>query len=535
MTGRVDKILSFTRGVLDRLCRASRFRAEALRAESMLRDVVDSMPEGLAIFDPEGRMVTCNDVFRKIFYDSAAYLVPGARYEDLLRYALSQGRNLDAKGREEEWLKERLDQFNNPGRSFERRLADGRWLQVTDRRMRNGGIASLRIDITALKQAEAARRKSDLQLREAIEAIPEGFMLFDAEDRLVLSNSRLDELYPLTASMHRPGNRFEDMLRDGLTHKQFPDALGREDAWLAERLAARRSMKSSIEQRQTDGRWVLIDEHRTGDGGWVGTRRDITEIKQREAELRKAKEEAEVASRAKSQFLSHMSHELRTSLNAIIGFSDLIHREINGPVGHASYLDYAANIHTSGEHLLTVVNDILDLSKIEAGRLVLSEDEIELSSLGASVIRMLSEQAKAAGLTMAAEIDPHLPHLMGDERLLRQVILNLLGNAIKFKLVGGRVSLDAALDADSALTISVSDTGIGIAAEDLARIMEPFGQVDSAFNGRHQGTGLGLPIAKKLTEAMGGKLTIESRLKVGTRVTLRFPAERLVVPLAAAV
>ncbi len=379
------------------------------------------------------------------------------------------------------------------------------------------------------------RRRAELRLREAIEAIPEGFMLFDADDRLVLSNSRLDQLYPNSAIMHRPGNSFEDMLRYGLLQGQFLDALGHEDEWLAERLEMRRAMNGSVEQRMTDGRWLLIDDHRTRDGGWVGTRRDITTIKQREAELREAKETAEIASRAKSEFLSHMSHELRTPLNTIIGFSDLIHREINGPLGHASYLDYAANIHTSGEHLLTVVNDILDLSKIEAGNLALSEDEIEISSLSASVIRMLGEQAKAAGLAMVAEIDADLPHLLGDERSLRQVIINLLGNAIKFTSAGGRISLNATLDAGGALTISVSDTGIGIAGEDLARIMEPFGQVEAAFSRRYQGTGLGLSIAKKLTEAMGGQLAIESQLRVGTRATLRFPAERLVMPLAAAV
>jgi signal transduction histidine kinase len=378
-------------------------------------------------------------------------------------------------------------------------------------------------------------RRAETRLREAIEAIPEGFMLFDADDRLVLSNNKLDELYPLTAAMHRPGNRFEDMLRKGLAQKQFLGALGREDEWVAERLQLRRTIKGSVEQSMTDGRWVLIDDHRTRDGGWVGTRRDITAIKLREAELLKAKEEAEVASQAKSEFLSHMSHELRTPLNAIIGFSELIQREINGPVGDASYLDYAANIHTSGEHLLTVVNDILDLSKIEAGRLVLSEDEIEIAALSASAIRMLGEQAKAAGLTIVTEIDAHLPRLLGDERALRQVLLNLLGNAIKFSFVGGCISLECALDADGGLTISVSDSGIGIAADDLARIMEPFGQVEEAFSRRYQGTGLGLPIAKRLTEAMSGQLTIESHLKVGTRVMLRFAAERLVMPLAAVV
>jgi two-component system cell cycle sensor histidine kinase PleC len=385
-------------------------------------------------------------------------------------------------------------------------------------------------DDTGIFEAQNRAERAEARLLEAIEAIPEGFLLFDAEDRLVLANSKVIEFYDVSREANKPGVRFEDILRYGLARGQYPRGVGREEEWLAERLKAHRELDQPLQQELPGNRWILVDERRTRDGGTVGTRTDITALKARETELRHAKEAAEVANRAKSEFLSNMSHELRTPLNAIIGFSDLIAEEAYGPSGHENYRQYAVDIRDSGQHLLAVVNDILDLSKIEAGKLALIDQEIDIPAVLASATRIMAKQADAAGLSLTLELPDRLPLLHGEERALRQIMLNLLANAIKFTSAGGHVALAALLEEAGSLAIIVSDTGIGIAADDLPRAMAPFGQLENPLDRRHQGTGLGLPIAKKLTEAMGGQFDIESTPGIGTKAVLRFPAARLVEP-----
>jgi signal transduction histidine kinase len=266
-------------------------------------------------------------------------------------------------------------------------------------------------DETSIYESQNRAKAAELRLLEAIESIPDGFMLFDADDRLVLCNKKIHEFYSLASSANVPGARFEDILRYGLERGQYSAAVGREEEWLTERLAAHREPHHPIEQELPGGRWILIDEMRTRDGGMVGTRTDITALKAREAELRQAKETAEVANRAKSEFLSNMSHELRTPLNAIIGFSDLIAQQTYGPCGHPNYVQYAIDIRGSGQHLLAVVNDILDLSKIEAGRLSLADEKIFVAAVMSSAARILATQAEAAGLTLELELPAGLPLL----------------------------------------------------------------------------------------------------------------------------
>ena len=420
-----------------------------------------------------------------------------------------------------------------PDGSVSHRRTSGRPFYDTAGKYR--GYRGTVTDETSQIEAQRRAEHAEMRLRDAIEVIPEGFIFFDADDRLMQLNSRALELYPLAAAGNVHGARFEDILRYGLAHGQYLDAIGREEEWLAERLRIHRELEYPIEQRLAGGRWLLIDERRTRDGGWVGTRTDITALKARENELRLAKEAAEVGSKAKSEFLANMSHELRTPLNAIIGFSDLIEREVYGPSGHPNYRQYAANIQDSGRHLLAVLNDILDLSKIEAGKLALVEHEIDLAAVVASVVRILAERAAAGGIIVKPEAEEGLPLMRADERALRQILLNLLSNSIKFTSPGGLVTVSLGREPEGGLAIVVADSGIGIAAEDLPRALEPFGQIDGSLARRHEGTGLGLPIARKLTEAMDGIFEIESATGAGTRVTLRFPPSRLVdMPAAAA-
>jgi signal transduction histidine kinase/HAMP domain-containing protein len=388
-------------------------------------------------------------------------------------------------------------------------------------------------DETAFFEAQTRAERAEARLLEALEAIREGFLLFDAEDRIVLYNSKILDFYRISGKGVVPGISFEGLLRYALANGQSPAASGHEENWLAERMKAHRECGNPTEQLLPDGRWLLVDERRTRDGGTVGTYTDITAIKTREAELRQAKNAAEVASHAKSEFLSNMSHELRTPLNAVIGFSDLIAQEAFGACGHPNYVQYAKDIRTSGQHLLGVVNDILDLSKIEAGKLALTDQEVDLPAVVSSAVRILSSEAETGRLTVKLRMAPDLPLLRGDERALRQILLNLIANSIKFTAPGGHVTIAAAREAAGPLSIVISDTGIGISAEDLPRAMEPFSQVENHLIRRRDGTGLGLPIARKLTEALGGDFAIESSLGQGTRVTLRFAAARLVEPPAA--
>ena len=239
-----------------------------------------------------------------------------------------------------------------------------------------------------------------------------------------------------------------------------------------------------------------------------------------------AKEMAEAASRAKSDFLANMSHELRTPLNAIIGFASIMRDGKFGPL-KKRYAEYAAMITDSGSHLLAIINDILDLAKAEANQLVLDEEEIELAHTVTLSMSILQDMSKRAGVVCTTDIQNDLPILVADAAKIRQIVINLLGNAIKFTNPGGMVRVVVRREADGAIAISVCDTGIGIPQDKIDLVLTPFGQVESVLARRHNGAGLGLPITKRLVELHGGTLTLESELGVGTTATIRLPRERL--------
>ncbi len=248
-------------------------------------------------------------------------------------------------------------------------------------------------------------------------------------------------------------------------------------------------------------------------------------------EAEAARAQAEGASRSKSEFLATMSHELRTPLNAVIGFSQVMMSETLGPIGTPQYRTYAKDIFDSGTHLLEIINDILDLSKAEAGKLDLDEDWTDLGDVVQATFRLVGPRADRAGIRLAMAAPSDLPSVWADERKLKQVLLNLVSNAVKFTLEGGRVDISLSFDARSGYLLTVEDTGIGIAAEDLQRILEPFVQVENSLTRRHQGSGLGLPLAVKMTELHGGQLAISSDLGRGTRVRLTLPPHRAAVEL----
>jgi PAS domain S-box-containing protein len=283
-----------------------------------------------------------------------------------------------------------------------------------------------------------------------------------------------------------------------------------------------------------------VRRHATGERVWVaesgravrdasgkilfyeGMIRDITRLKKAEREIVAAKETAEAASRAKSEFLANMSHELRTPLNAIMGFSEMMRLSVLGPLP-ARYAEYARDIHDSARHLLAVINDILDLAKIEAGQMPLRAEPVDTEVVLGDCVRLMRERAEKAELHLETTIARGTPRVLGDPTRLVQVLLNLLSNAVKFTPAGGRITVAAAPDGAS-VNISIADTGIGMSPEELAVALQPFGQVESSMTRRHQGTGLGLPLTKALVEGQSGRMRIESARGKGTRVEIWLPA-----------
>ncbi|HVT49922.1 MAG TPA: ATP-binding protein [Dongiaceae bacterium] len=382
----------------------------------------------------------------------------------------------------------------------------------------------------------------------------DGFGLFDAEDRVVLFNEAfIDEGSRKVIGSDPTGHTFEEIVRAFAEHDMpVTDPGFDRDAWIAARMECHRNPPSqAIEVQWSGGRWMRISERRTGDGGYVGVWTDITALKQRQAELQHAKErveaqapqlvaltetlmraqqEAESANRAKSRFLASMSHELRTPLNAILGFADLIRTEIYGRVEPARYREYIDLIHQSGSHLLSLINDVLDISKIEAGKMELDVAEMEGGALLDHASRLMRDMAERRGVELRTEAEIGCV-LHADERAVRQIMFNLLSNAIKFTPPGGHVQASVAAHGDG-VQIVVADSGIGMTPVDLEQAMKPYGQVRSEIAARSVGTGLGLPLSRSLVELHGGRLDVESEKGRGTTVKVWLPCvEALTVPI----
>ena len=371
------------------------------------------------------------------------------------------------------------------------------------------------------------RKRAEMRLADAIGNIPDGLVLWDADDRLVLRNEAIVRMDPEMGELMTPGISFADFISTRVKRGRIVSAVGHEKEYLRERVERHKNASGEpLVQKLANGRWVRLREQRTSEGGVVSTRTDITALKQREAELITAKSEAETANRAKSEFLASMSHELRTPLNAIIGFSDLLRSCLYGALNEKQ-TEYLNNIHHSGHHLLDLINDILDVSKVEAGRYELFEETIDPAEIIESCVTFLDVRAREKGITMICAYDNGLPRLHADQRAIKQVVLNLLTNAVKFNLPGGRVTVTTRIEPDGAYAIAVSDTGIGISAADQERIFMPFQQADPTVSRRVEGTGLGLWISKALVELHDGSIAIESEVGAGTTVTARLPANRV--------
>jgi len=388
------------------------------------------------------------------------------------------------------------------------------------------------------EQAQAAVRHIQARLTDAVESISQGFALFDTADRLVLCNRRYREiLYPGDSVPVKPGMPFEAIVRGAAESGRIREAVGRADAWVAERIAHHRHPTEPLIQQRADGRWVQITERETHDGGIVAIYADITDLKRAEFELRRAMEQAEEATRAKSQFLANMSHELRTPLNAVIGITEMLEEDAEDQ-GQEDFIEPLRRIRGAGNHLLQLINEILDLSKIEAGRLELHFEDIDVKALVDELAMTAAPLAEKNGNRLEIRCPKDIGRMRVDMTRVRQVMLNLLSNACKFT-EKGEVSLDVRgeQDDDGFLTFAVTDTGIGMNEEQMARLFQEFSQADSSTTRKYGGTGLGLAISRRLCRLMGGDVSVKSTPGVGSTFTASLPRqteEGLEAPSAAA-
>lgn len=394
-------------------------------------------------------------------------------------------------------------------------------------------ILSITEDRTEKRHHESVIARTEQRFRDAIENIEDGIALFDADEKLLQCNKRYIEMWPGIESVLDKDPTFPDIVEAVVRASRARNI----DSHIKARIAEFREGTATREIKLKDDRWVQSTQTKLSDGGTVITCTDISAIKERESRLLNAndkaldaKESAEVANRSKSEFLANMSHELRTPLNAIIGFSEIIKDMLLGRESFDQYLEYAKDIHDSGNHLLSLINDILDMSRIEAGKVELVEEAVSISDAVHSSIRLVEERAEQQGVRITSDFPEDLPALKADMRKLRQILINLLSNAVKFTEQDGEVSVSAERMDDGSICVSVRDTGIGIAKKDLQKVLEPFGQADAGLNRQFEGTGLGLTLTKALVELHGGTLALTSEQSgpdKGTLVAVNFPASRV--------
>ncbi len=404
-------------------------------------------------------------------------------------------------------------------------------------------ILGVALDVTEERMAQARALSAEARLNDAIESVSEAFVLWDRRGRLVMCNRNYREFFSLDPRVLKPGASramIQQVAEISVrAHRPAPEA-----------------SPGVREAEMMDGRWLQISERRTSDGGLVMTAADITAVKRQEearrrnelalqraivrleenggqlaelaAKYEQEKIRAQQANAAKSEFLANMSHELRTPLNAINGFSEMMARQMLGPLGDKRYVEYSQDIHDSGQHLLALINDILDMAKIEAGKHSLHLEDVDIANVAQEAVRLMRNRAEDGSLTLLVEM-ADLPPVEADHRAIKQVLLNLLSNAVKFTPRGGQVKVSARR-LQSGVQISVMDTGIGISKEDLARLAQPFQQVESQLAKTQQGTGLGLALSKSLVEMHEGRFEMASEPGRGTTVSFSLPIRQRQAP-----
>jgi signal transduction histidine kinase/DNA-binding response OmpR family regulator/putative methionine-R-sulfoxide reductase with GAF domain len=517
-------------------------QAEADSSRVQLGEAIEAISEGFALFDADDRLVMCNGVYREYFERVAEMVTPGTRFVEFMRKALERKMfplvedvdDVDA------WLKKVLERRAERKGTREQFIDGGIWLQISDYKTAEGGTVSTYTDVTELKNrqkkqqelieqlqvAHAEAEGARTQLFEAIEAIADGFALFDADDRLVMSNKVYKEYFSGVEDKVEPGTAWQDFFRAGIERGVFEIDADSAEGEL-ERTNTIRIEGRTILREFSDGRWLQITHHHTVDGGLVAIYSDITELKQREVQLgelvdnlAQARDQAMEATRTKSQFLANMSHELRTPLNAVIGIAEMLHEDAEDD-GLEEFIEPLDRINNAGKHLLNLINEILDLSKIEAGKVEMLSENFEVKSMLDEVSTMVQQLAQKNSNTLTVDCADDIGQMRADPTRVRQIVFNLLSNACKFT-ENGSVTVTVRKD-DGCLSFAVADTGIGITDDQMARLFQEFSQADASTTRKYGGTGLGLTISQRLCKLMGGDISVESEPDVGTTFTAILP------------
>lgn len=506
-------------------------REAASRANSLLKSAIDGLAEAFALWDPDDRLLIFNNKF--LYYNRAieTSIKVGMSFEEFTRTALGQGIYAEASKSKEKWFQERIQMHKDPIGQFEQKRGDGAWLLIHEQKLTDGSTITISVDITDRKLAALKQQESEARFHDFARSSADRFWEMDRDLKFT---NYIDTVH-----------ENDDWERKRTIGRTRWDAAGvdpdRDPHWAKHRndLIARRAFRD-FDYEIIDGSgaavwWrisgVPVFDTKGNFTGYRGIGRDVTAMKETETERDLAIQRAADASNAKSIFLANMSHELRTPLNAIIGFSDVMQQRTFGELGHEKYSEYCGDISNSAQHLLSLINNVLDISKIEAEKLELNESEIDTGSVMDVCVSMLESQSSEKNISVNVKPISTNTRLLGDIGKLRQIILNLLGNAVKFTPENGSIELCCKVDTENRMTFSVTDNGVGISEADIKRVQEPFEIAESNSSTAQEGTGLGLPITKKFLELHGGNLALESVLGVGTTASAVFPARRTIAPL----
>lgn len=494
----------------------------------ILQTMYDYMEQGVLVLDGDLKVEASNRRFSEMTNTPAEFVERGRSIEDFVRYRALRG-DFGPNYGEPEIATQINVLRTGTSMTNESNIIDGEVIYWRLVRMANGSLLVTGTDVTVDRRRERELADKTHILEATFESIEQAIEVSDEELRIVASNSQLATLLDIPRELAAPGRTIEEIMRFQAERGDLGP--GDVEMLVAKNLALYRGLTTGVggaDLPAVNGRFLHYYWKKMPDGRTLATATDVTERKRAERDLRRAKEEADLANRTKTEFLANMSHEFRTPLNAIIGFSDVLAGELFGPLGHERYREYVRDIYDSGRHLLTLINDVLDISKVEFGKIELAEEIIDIADCIDASVRLVRERAEAARISIVVEDLSKLPQLRADGRRIKQIFINLLSNAVKFTPSGGRVTITAATD-DTGLHLMVTDTGIGIAPEDIATALRPFGQIDSRLARKYEGTGLGLPLAKTMAETHGGSLDLTSTPGTGTTVTIHLPRERMLL------